>query len=302
MTPNVVVVGSINADLLTRVAAHPARGETVIGDSIDVLPGGKGANQAVAAARLGASVAMVGAVGDDTFAAPATASLREAGVALDALTEVPGATGVAVVTVSADGENAIVVIPGANATVTGSVVRAHQQLLASAAVVVLQGEIPREGVEAAARAGGGRVVLKLAPVIAVDPEVLRLADPLVVNEHEALGALELLGVDGFTGSHEDAARALCAAGVRSAVVTLGAAGALVACDGSVTAVPSPRVQAVDTTGAGDAFCGALAGRLAAGDDLVGSARFAARVGAFAVQRAGAQPSYPWADDELPEVS
>ncbi len=306
----IVVVGSINADIVTRVRAHPAPGETVVGESLAVLPGGKGANQAVAAARLGGDVAMVGAVGSDEFAAPATCGLTESGVDVDAVDRVPGETGVAIVTVAADGENAIVVVPGANGTVDGSAVGRHRALIGTAGVVVVQGEIPRSGAEAAAHAARGRLVLNLAPVIDMDAEVLRRSDPLVVNEHEARGALALLGghaLDDTAGDgHEAVARALAAAGVRSVVVTLGPAGALVATPGAdgtpqVEAVPAPLVDAVDTTGAGDAFVGALALRLARGEPLLAAARFAARVGAFTVTGRGTQASYPSVHDPLPDV-
>ncbi|MEV0949602.1 ribokinase [Promicromonospora sp. NPDC050249] len=301
----VVVVGSVNADLLTQVAVHPAPGETVLGRSMSVLAGGKGANQAVAAARLGAEVAFVGAVGDDSFAGQATAGLRAAGVDLSALTTVPGPTGIALVTVSADGENSIVVISGANATVEADTVSAHAATVAGADVVVLQGEIPRAATETAARLARGRVVLNLAPVIELSADVVRRADPLVVNEHEARLALSLLGGQAVPDDdHAAAARALTEAGVSSVVITLGSAGAVVATrsgDGEVAAVPSPKVSAVDTTGAGDAFVGALASRLAAGDELLDAARLAARVGAYAVTGIGAQSSYPSSTDALPEV-
>ncbi|WP_419706971.1 ribokinase [Promicromonospora sp. NFX87] len=305
----VVVVGSVNADLLTQVAVHPAPGETVLGRSMSVLAGGKGANQAVAAARLGAEVAFVGAVGDDSFAGPATAGLRAAGVDLSALATVAGPTGIALVTVSADGENSIVVISGANAAVAADTVSAHAAAVAGADVVVLQGEIPRAATETAARLARGRVVLNLAPVIELSADVVRLADPLVVNEHEARLALSLVGgPDVPDDDHAAAARALTSAGVTSVVITLGSAGAVVATrsgstegDAEVAAVPSPKVSAVDTTGAGDAFVGALASRLAAGDELLDAARLAARVGAYAVTGVGAQSSYPSSTDALPEV-
>lgn len=301
----VVVVGSVNADLLTQVAVHPAPGETVLGRSMSVLAGGKGANQAVAAARLGAEVAFVGAVGDDSFAGQATTGLRAAGVDLSALATVPGPTGIALVTVSADGENSIVVISGANAAVAADTVSAHAATVAGADVVVLQGEIPRAATETAARLARGRVVLNLAPVIELSPDVVRGADPLVVNEHEARLALALVGgPDVPDDDHAAAARALTSAGVTSVVITLGSEGAVVATrsgDGEVATVPSPKVSAVDTTGAGDAFVGALASRLAAGDELLDAARLAARVGAYAVTGVGAQPSYPSSTDALPEV-
>lgn len=363
----VVVVGSVNADLLTTVDQHPRPGETVLGRTLDVLPGGKGANQAVAAARLGATTTLVGAVGSDQFAEPALAGLKDAGVDLGALAVVDGPTGVAQVTVAADGENAIVVIPGANAQVDAAAVDASAAVVESAAVVIVQGEIPRAGIEAAAAHTRGRLVVNLAPVVDVDRRVLTAADPLVVNEHEAalvLAALDRtaaldktagtaasaavvalaalagtarsagtvggpsagpavpasVGAPGAVDSASDAPQeaatatgetgpeaearvvaALLAHGVRSVVLTVGARGALVADASGATRVPSPRVDAVDTTGAGDAFVGALAYRLSEGDGLVQAARLAARVGAAAVRGSGAQPSYPWAGDPLPEV-
>lgn len=304
----VVVVGSTNADMLVTAAAHPAPGETVLGHGMSVTSGGKGANQAVAAARLGADVAFVGAVGDDEFVPAATAGLRAAGVDLAALAVVPDErTGIAVVTVSDDGENSIVVVPGANAAVDADRVGGHAGLVGGADVVVLQGEIPRSGIEAAAGAARGRLVVNLAPVVDVDESVLVRADPLVVNEHEAELVGRMLGVEAAgTDGEEALVRGLLARGVRSVVLTVGARGALVGRPGEqgadVVHVPSPTVRAVDTTGAGDAFVGALARGLAAGEDLVAAARTAARVGAFAVRSPGAQASYPGPDDALPEVS
>ncbi|MCZ2262736.1 ribokinase [Isoptericola sp. QY 916] len=300
-TGRVVVVGSTNADLLVGVTAHPAPGETVLGHGMRVMSGGKGANQAVAAARLGADVAFVGAVGDDEFADAALAGLRSAGVDLTALAVAPGRrTGIAIVTVSDDGENSIVVVPGANGAVDEAMVSAHAGLVAGAASVVLQGEIPRTAIEAAARTARGRLVVNLAPVLDVDEDVLLRADPLVLNEHEARLVAGALGVPAEE-SEEVLVRGLLARGVRSVVLTLGPRGALVGQDDDVTAVPAPRVRAVDTTGAGDAFVGALAHGLARGDGLVDAARTAARVGAYAVRSPGAQASYPSAVDELPAV-
>jgi ribokinase len=301
---DVVVVGSVNADLLTRVAQHPAPGETVLSRTLAVLPGGKGANQAVAAARLGARTALVGAVGTDAFAEPALAGLRAAGVDLGAVAVHDGPTGLALVTVADDGENTIVVVPGANARVDGAAVAMHAALAAAAAVVVVQGEIPRSGIERAAAVTTGRLVVNLAPVVDVDPAVLRAADPLVLNEHEAPLLLAALGAASAArtaagADPETLARGLLAHGVRSVVVTLGGRGALVADGAGPVHVAAPRVRVVDTTGAGDAFVGALAHRLAQGDDLVPAVRTAVRVGAFAVGREGAQPAFPGAHDALP---
>ncbi|WP_159617184.1 ribokinase [Arthrobacter zhaoguopingii] len=296
----IVVVGSINADLVVTLERHPQPGETVLGRSMTVLPGGKGANQAVAAAKLGAPVTMIGAVGGDAYADAALAGLRAAGVDL-ALYPAEAGTGVAVVEVSDDGENSIVVIPGANAEVTSDVVNASGELISGAGVVVLQGEIPAAAVAEAIRLATGRVILNLAPVIDLDRSAMLAADPLVVNEHEGTLVLAQLGVPDppAPGDHRRVIEGLAAAGFPSVVVTLGAEGALVAADGSIRAVPAPKVAAVDTTGAGDAFVGALAARLAAGDSLMEGAAFAARVGAYAVRSAGAQPSYPALGEVLP---
>ena len=298
----VVVVGSINADQVTTVARHPLPGETLIGTSMVVLPGGKGANQAVAAAQLGARVAMVGAIGLDSLAASATVILESANVDLSNVRTVAGPTGLAVITVSADGENTIVVIPGANATVDADVVGQSADLIAGAAVVVLQGEIPAAGIAAAARLARGRVVLNLAPVIELDPVTIAAADPLIVNEHEAALLLAQL-TPGATppASDAEAVARLREWGVTSVVLTRGALGAIVSDAEGTDAVASPVVVAVDSSGAGDAFVGALSARLAAGDSLRDAARLAVRVGAFAVQSRGTQPSYPHAGDLLPEV-
>ncbi len=296
--PGIVVVGSINADLLVTLERHPKPGETVRGRSLTVLPGGKGANQAVAAALLGGDVTMIGAVGSDEYADSALSMLRSAGVDLRAVRKVPGSTGIAVVEVSDDGENTIVVVPGANAEATPALVDSAAETIAAAAVLVVQGELHADATEAAMRLGSGHVIFNLAPVINLDREALLLADPLVVNEHE--GALVLAQLGGREAADEQSVvEALLECGLASVVMTLGAAGALVCDAGGTIAVPAPRVDAVDTTGAGDAFVGALAVRLADGSGLEDSVRFAVRVGAYAVQHAGAQPSYPAFDDDLP---
>lgn len=309
MSNTIVVVGSINADLMIHVERHPLPGETLHGSGGEILPGGKGANQAAAAALLGGSVHMVGAVGDDPNAHAATSILRDAGVNLDHVGVHPGPTGLAVVVVDDRGENNIIVIGGANDSVTTAAVDAVTHEISSAAVVVLQGEIPRSGIERAAKLSTGRLVVNLAPVIDVDHSVVLSADPLVVNEHEAALVLQLLGrtVDNPGAAHPNhgAERAmleeLVRAGVASVVLTMGADGALVAEGADVKHLRSPKVNAVDTTGAGDAFVGALATRLADGESVLNSARFAARVGAYACTRSGAQVSYPKVGDILPEV-
>ncbi|GAA5230484.1 ribokinase [Arthrobacter cryoconiti] len=297
----VVVVGSINIDQVVSVNRHPLPGETLIGNDLELLPGGKGANQAVAAASLGGKVALVGAVGDDSTATAAMAILIASGVDTVEVETVEGPTGLALITVCENGENTIVVVPGANAFVDKAFVHARQALVASACVVVLQGEIPRSGIMEAARLAQGRVLLNLAPVIKLDEATLHLADPLVVNEHEASLLLNLLkpGTD-FPGADRKIAQELLDWGMKSVVLTRGAKGALCVDDSGTLDVAAPVVTARDTSGAGDAFVGALSLKLAAGQSLQDAVRYAVRVGAFAVQSRGTQPSYPRVGDLLPQ--
>ena len=299
---SVVVVGSINVDQLIRVHRHPQPGETLIGTSMEFLPGGKGANQAVAAARLGAAVHMVGAVGDDSQARVARAILTRVGVDQSHVRTVDGATGLALVSVDDEGENTIVVVPGANALMGAEAVQASAGLIAAATVVVLQGEIPADGITEAARLATGRVVLNLAPVIDVDAATLRRADPLVVNEHEAALVLAQLAPERSVPTADaELVTRLMEWGVASVVLTRGAQGAICADRNGTHNVASPKVVAVDSTGAGDAFVGALSAQLAAGVSLADAVRLAVRVGAFAVQSRGTQTSYPTRSDVLPSV-
>ncbi|TDP79689.1 ribokinase [Brachybacterium sp. AG952] len=298
----IVVVGSVNVDLLAQVQRHPRPGETLHGTGGQMLPGGKGANQAVAAARLGARVAMVGAVGSDVQAEAALSAMREAGVDLGHVAEIEGPTGLAIVTVAEDGENSIVVIAGANDAMGAGRVRAAAEVISAARIVVCQGEIPRDGIEALPALVRGRFLHNPAPVMELDPAVLRASDPLVVNQHEAGLVLAQLAPDQEAPEDPEAVvAALRAAGIPSAVLTLGADGSLVADQAGVRRIPPAPVEAVDTTGSGDAFIGALALGLARGDDLATAARLASRVGAFAATGEGAQPSYPTAADALPPL-
>lgn len=299
-----VVVGSINTDLTVNVDRLPHPGETLIGHGTSITPGGKGANQAVAAALLGSDVAFIGSVGDDAHAETAMELLSSSGVELSGVTVSTESTGLAVITVDRGGENTIIVEPGANARVDEDYVQGHRDSIADADIVLLQGEIPASGFAAAVRAATGRVVINLAPVIEVNAAALCAADPLVVNEHEAALILEQLGhrdvgAEAIDSDPEHTVAQLIDAGFRSAVVTLGSRGCVVAEGDAVTHVPSPAVTAVDTVGAGDAFTGALCHKLLEGDSLISAARFAVRVGAFAVTRPGAQSSYPSAKDSLP---
>ncbi|GAA3023228.1 ribokinase [Actinokineospora globicatena] len=273
MSGTLVVVGSANADLVVEVARRPAAGETVLGGDTRVAPGGKGANTAVAAARSGGLVRFIGAVGQDAHGDVVLASLTEAGVDVSGVRRVARPTGVAYIAVTPDGENSIIVSPGANGDLLPADVR-----LDGARVVVASLEVPVPVVEHAVLAAGQagiRAVVNLSPVAVLSPQVFALLDPLVVNEHEAAGLGNLLAL-----------------GVRSAVVTRGALGADVITAEGTTTVPAPKVDVVDTTGAGDAFTGALAVGLANGESLVDAVRVAVKVASLSVTLPGAQPSYP----------
>jgi ribokinase len=284
MTADVLVVGSANADLVVPVDRRPGGGETVLGGDTVISAGGKGANTAAAAGRLGADVALLAAVGEDAYATLLLDSLREAGVRTGFVHTVERPTGIAYITVTPDGENSILVSPGANTALKPADV---DSALPGVKVLVASMEIPLETVEHAvttASAAGIRVLLNLSPVAKVSPETLAALDVLLVNEHEAAW---LLGSE----PGEDLAK-LLDLGPRSVVVTLGARGAAVITSDGRTDVASPKVHAVDTTGAGDAFTGALAASLAHGATLVEAAEHAVKVAAFSVTRPGAQPSYP----------
>ncbi|WP_410634681.1 ribokinase [Amycolatopsis sp. cmx-4-83] len=286
MNSDVLVVGSANADLVVAVDRRPGGGETVLGGDTVLSPGGKGANTAVAAGRLGADVALLGAVGDDTYGRLLLDSLRAAGVDTGLVRTSDRPTGIAYITVTPDGENSILVSPGANSSLEPDDVDA---VFDGVEVVVLSLEVPLPTVEhAVARAAehGVKVLLNLSPAAKLSSATLAKLDVLLVNEHEAAW---------LTGPGADFTK-LLGLGPRAAVVTLGAAGAVVVEAGGVTEVASPAVEAVDTTGAGDAFAGALAASLADGADLVTAARRAVRVAAFSVTRPGAQPSYPTGAD------
>lgn len=292
VTAQVLVVGSANADLVVAADRRPAGGETVLGGDTEVLPGGKGANTAVAAARLGAEVALLGAVGDDAHGSLLLDSLSTSGVRTDLVRVVRRPTGLAFITVTPDGENSILVSPGANSALRPEDVPAA---VSEAKVLVASLEIPLDTVEHAittAAKAGTRMILNLSPVVTLPESTLAAVDVLLVNQHEAAW---LLG--GSKDGAESVVRtselpALLELGPRSAVVTAGAQGAVCVEDGRVSEVPSPHVEAVDTTGAGDAFAGALAFALAQDSSLPDAVERAVRVAAFSVTRRGAQPSYP----------
>ena len=288
---NVVVVGSLNMDLVVPVARHPKPGETVIGGDLRRFPGGKGANQAVAAARLGARVRMIGRVGADAYGAELGRGLEAEGIEAADVAEIDAPTGVALISVSEDGQNAIVVSPGANARLRPEDLAPER--FAGAGVVVLQLETPLATVHRAAelgRAAGARVLLNAAPAQALPEGLMGALDLLVVNEFEAAqvaGAREPEGLEEALALARQLARQ-----VPVAVVTLGARGLVWAGAEGEGYLPAFEVRAVDTTAAGDAFVGGLAAALAAGDPLAAALRFASAAGALAATRPGAQPSLP----------
>lgn len=278
--PDVVVLGSINLDLVANAPRLPVPGETILGDRYREFAGGKGLNQAVAAARAGASVALVAAVGDDEAGTRLRRVAAEEGIdvsSVQVLADVE--TGRALITVDAAGENSIVVVPGANARTMPALPSP-----APAVVVLAQLEVPLAVVVetfVAARAAGSTTVLNPAPAVSLPDELLAVTDIVVPNEHEA---------DRLGGGD-----ALLARGVGAVVVTRGAHGVVVHDGDTVWRQPASEVEAVDTTGAGDAFCGVLAARLAAGDPLAEAVRWAAAAGACATTVAGAVASLPTQD-------
>ena len=275
-----MVVGSANLDLVATVDHLPAPGETVLGRDYAEHPGGKGLNQAVAASRAGARTAFVGCLGTDAAGDVLHALLSEEG--LDPyVVDVARPTGRALIAVDDGGENSIVVVPGANSCLTISVVDDHRDVIARADVVLCQLEVPLDAVEAAlaiAKVGGATTVLNPAPAAALSRSLISLCDVVVPNQHEVA---QLGG-----------ASALLDAGVSTVVITLGARGLRIVTRQDEFDIPPFVVRAVDTTGAGDAACGALAAALAEGLDIVTAARRASAAGALAATRQGAVPSLP----------
>jgi ribokinase len=306
-SPRIAVVGSINADLVVRCARLPRPGETISARDVSEVPGGKGANQAVAAARLGAEVAMIGRVGDDAFGQRLINGLQENGVDVEFVQATPDCvSGLAIVAVEDSGENSIMVVPGANGRVTPADVLAAGEVIRRADSVLVQLEVPLETTIAAiklARDCGTPVILDPAPAPAPtldDNQSAILAELLQVevacqNEAEAL-ALTNVRIETVADA-EQAACCLRSLGPKYGIVTLGARGA-VFCepDTRPLLVPAFNIQVVDTTAAGDAFAAALAVRLAQGAAISEAVRFACAAGALAASRPGAQPAMPTLSD------
>ncbi|MFJ3468613.1 ribokinase [Pseudomonas sp. NPDC090201] len=295
MQAKVVIVGSLNMDLVTRAPRLPRAGETLAGQSFVTVPGGKGANQAVAAARLGASVAMIGCVGDDAYGEQLRSALLTEGIDCQAVTTIAGeSTGVALIVVDDNSQNAIVIVAGGNGHVSASVVDGFDVLLQQAEVIICQLEVPESTVGHVLKRGhelGKTVILNPAPATGPLPEQwYGWVDYLIPNESEAT-ALTGLPVDS-PASAEAAAKTLLASGVGKVVVTLGEQGALFASQERVEHFPAPRVKPVDTTAAGDTFVGGFAAALADGKSEAEAIRFGQIAAALSVTRSGAQPSIP----------
>lgn len=292
--PKIVVVGSSNMDLVVKSPRIPAVGETVLGEDFIMTPGGKGANQAVAAAKLGAEVYLVARLGQDVFAQQSLSNFEKEGVHTEYIVRTAEApSGVALITVDRAGDNVIVVAPGANQKLSAQDVQEAQTAIVSSGALVAQLEVPLETVECAARLAHGSgvpFVLNPAPAQRLDTELLAMVDVLTPNETEA----EIL--TGVEVTDEDSARSaaceLLERGVKAVILTMGARGFLLSDGRKTEFVPAIKVNAVDATAAGDAFTGALAVGLAQGQALFDAALFANYVAALSVTKMGAQSSMP----------
>jgi len=294
MGAKIAVVGSLNMDLVVRVPHMPIPGETVIGSDFRTIPGGKGANQAVAATRLGAEVTMIGRVGDDDFGRAQLRNLGELGVdTTHVIVDPEAATGIALITLDASGQNSIVLASGANMRLTTEDINAAQDAILQSDVLVLQLESPLEVVAYAidmAHAEGVEVILNPAPAQPLAKETLVKLDYLIPNESETvlLTGIEVADIN----SAKAAAERLRGEGVGTVILTLGDRGAFLVSATESVHVPGYEVEVVDTTAAGDAFVGGFAVALAQGQNLAEAVRYANAAGALAVTGLGAQPSLP----------
>lgn len=298
MPAKVVVVGSLNMDLVTRASRLPRAGETLIGQTFSTVPGGKGANQAVASARLGADVSMIGCVGTDAYGTQLREALRVEGIDCQAVSTVDGSSGVALIVVDDSSQNAIVIVAGSNGELMPASLQAFDSVLQAADVIVCQLEVPMNTVGYALKRGrelGKTVILNPAPASAPLPaEWYASIDYLIPNESEA-GALSGVTVDSID-SAKAAATQLIQAGAGKVIITLGSQGALFTDGQGFEHLLAPKVRAVDTTAAGDTFVGGFAAALANGKSEAEAIRFGQVAAALSVTRAGAQPSIPTLHD------
>lgn len=301
MTSQITVVGSANLDFVVSVPHHPTTGETVLGGDHLQIPGGKGANQAVAAARLGATVSFIGMIGDDDAGITLRESLETANVNTSGLRVAADApSGIALITIDDEGDNAITVSPGANMALTTAMVDESSVAL-SATVTQLQLEIPMDVVVHAAATATGIVVLDPAPAPATGlPQALLDATNVLVPNETELALLAKRSVD--PTDLEDVSNAARSLSVETVVVTLGANGAVVVTGDAATHIPAPKIRAVDTTAAGDSFRSALSVKLASGAPILEAAQFAVNVGAATAMELGAQPSLPTIDQVKERLS
>jgi len=288
---DVVVVGSLNADLVVKSPRFPQPGETISGDDLRIIPGGKGANQAVAAARQGVKTAMIGRVGSDSFGPFLVENLKSNQVDTSHVLSTDSATGTAIIVVDANGQNSIVLSPGANGNVSPA--DADTASFLNSKLLLLQLEIPTPTVLRAAqraREHGLTVILNPAPAKQLPHELLANVDILIPNESELALLTGLTVTD--ASSAETAAKEILKQGVQTVIVTLGSKGALLVTDSQVTHVNTYKVDVVDTTAAGDAFIGGFASAMLSGKSLEDSVRYGCACGALATTKFGAQPSLP----------
>lgn len=299
-TRPIVVVGSINMDLVSAAPRIPMAGETLLGSGFQMHPGGKGANQAVAVARLGYPVEMIGMVGADLFGERMRLHLHNAGVGVVAVKTVEGPTGIAAITVASSGENCIVVTPGANVAVSPEYVEQHRSLIRSAGMVLAQLEIPVESVERLAEICAETdvpLIVDPAPAQVLSPKLLQRVRWITPNETEAEFYSNRSGDHHWDGSDavatlQQTARAIMAQGPQNVILKLGPRGAYVVSDGVARQVTAPPVGVVDTTAAGDALNGAFAVAMMLGKAPLESVQFAVAAASLSVTRSGAQPSMP----------
>lgn len=289
---NVLVIGSINMDLVIKAEKFPESGETVMGCGFAEIPGGKGANQAIAASMAGAKVCMLGSVGNDRYGEILTKNLKKHGIDCSAVIRKNCNSGIASITV-ADGENRIVINPGANNEITKEDIHRYAYLIEWADMVVFQLEIPQEVILEAmviAKKKDTRIVLNCAPMQKIDPEILELTDIIIPNEHEAsmLISSEMSSME----MQEEAVRNICRKGISQTIITLGSKGCIYNYGSDVKRYPAYKVNAVDTTAAGDTFIGAFCAKYTGDDSLSDAIQYGTAASAIAVGRFGASVSIP----------